>query len=33
MTWVDEVLGLKMPLLHSVIKVNEHLKDKKYLGF
>lgn len=33
LNWVNETLGLKMPLLHSIIGVNERLKDRAYLGF
>lgn len=29
--WAKKDLGRKMPLLHSVIKVNEDLKDRQYL--
>jgi len=33
LSWSDEELKKKMPMLWSVIKVNEDLKDKEYLGY
>lgn len=33
MSWAAESIKKKMPLLHAVIKVNEHLKDKQYLEY
>ena len=33
LSWANEKAKRKMPLLHAVIKVNEHLKDKNYLEF
>jgi UDPglucose 6-dehydrogenase len=32
-TWADEVAKKKMPLLHSIIKVNENLKEKQYFEY
>lgn len=32
LNWSNEKIKKKMPLLHAIIKVNEHLKDKEYLG-
>lgn len=31
LSWANKDLKKKMPLLHAVIKVNENLKDKRYL--
>lgn len=33
LTWAHEKVNKKMPLLHAIIKVNEELKDKEYLGY
>lgn len=33
LSWANEKLGEKMPLLHAVIKVNEDVKDRQYLGY
>ena len=33
LNWTNELLDRKMPLLHSIIQVNEHLKNKKYFGY
>ena len=33
MSWANDNAKKKMPLLHAIIKVNEHLKDKQYLGY
>lgn len=33
LSWTNEELNAKMPLLHALIRVNENLKDKKYLEF
>lgn len=31
--WANKEAKNKMPLLHAIIRVNEHLKDKKYLEY
>ena len=33
LSWSNEELKTKMPLLHALIRVNENLKDKKYLEY
>ena len=33
LTWADESIKKKLPLLHAVIKVNENLKNKEYLEY
>lgn len=33
LTWASQQHQKKLPLLHAVIKVNEHLKDKRYLDY
>jgi len=33
MSWANENARKKMPLLNAVIRVNENLKDKKYLEY
>ena len=33
LSWADDKIKHKMPLLHAVIGVNEELKNKKYLGY
>lgn len=33
LNWTNEELKNKMPLLHAIIRVNENLKDKKYLEY
>jgi UDPglucose 6-dehydrogenase len=33
LTWADENIKKKMPLLHATIRVNENLKDKQYLEY
>ncbi|KKP68639.1 MAG: Nucleotide sugar dehydrogenase [Candidatus Moranbacteria bacterium GW2011_GWE1_35_17] len=33
LNWANEKTKKKMPLLHAVIKINEHLKEKEYLGY
>ena len=33
MSWANEKIHHKMPLLHAIIEVNEELKNKKYLGY
>lgn len=32
LTWADEQLGKKMPVLNAVIRSNEDLKERQYLG-
>lgn len=33
LNWADENVKKKMPILHAIIRANENLKDKNYLGF